>query len=148
MQSKILYIENKSSLQNEAWIGFAEFSKSGQTVYFNDKAFKKLKIGGISGNHFDIETSEEYWISGVKKNGKDRHHNANGKILIDKNCVEEYLKFVDSSVLDQNKFTIIEIAKTDENRFNELENNETEFRDESRNATFYDNNRRKLTLDQ
>ena len=60
MKPKILYIENKSEGHTgSAWIGFVEFSKSGQTVYFDNKAFKKLKVTGISGNHFDIETGEE-----------------------------------------------------------------------------------------
>ena len=61
MESKIIYIENKSFSHHEpAWIGFVEFSKSGQTVYFNGKALKKLKNPGINANHIDIETGEEY----------------------------------------------------------------------------------------
>ena len=70
-----MYIEHKTD-QNDcgiAWIGKVEFSKSGQTVYFNNKALKKLKTGGVSGNHYDLETGEEYWISGVRRNGQDRH---------------------------------------------------------------------------
>lgn len=63
MQSKIMYIENKSKGHHGlAWISFAEFSKSGQTVYFDGKALKKLKNPGINANHFDIETGEEYWV--------------------------------------------------------------------------------------
>jgi len=39
-----MYIENKAEgLSGSAWIGVAEFSKSRQTVYFNNKALKKLK---------------------------------------------------------------------------------------------------------
>ncbi len=84
MKPEIRYIENKSAgYDGPAWIGYVEFSKSGQTVYFNNKALKKLKVPGISGNHFDIETGEEYWVSGVKKNGQDRHYMGSGKIMID-----------------------------------------------------------------
>lgn len=148
MKSKIMYIENKSSGHHgSAWIGFVEFSKSGQTVYFNNKALKKLKVPGISGNYFDIETGEEYWISGVKKNGQDRHRFGSGKIMIDKNSVSEYLKLVDFTVLDENHFEFVEVDKTDKERFNELENAETLFRNRSRAASFYDNNRRKLISD-
>lgn len=47
MKSKIMYIENKSNGHHgPAWIGLIEFSKSGQTVYFNNKALKKLKNPG------------------------------------------------------------------------------------------------------
>ncbi|WP_162304175.1 hypothetical protein [Chryseobacterium mulctrae] len=49
MQSKIMYIENKSKGHHGlAWIGFAEFSKSGQTVYFDGKAFDLQHIGIIT----------------------------------------------------------------------------------------------------
>jgi hypothetical protein len=148
MKAKILYIENKSSGHHgSAWIGFVEFSKSGQTVYFNNKALKKLKIPGINANHFDIETGEEYWVSGVKKNGQDRHQFGGGKIMLDKNSIYEYLKLVDFTCIDENHFEIVEFSKTDKNRFTIIENTEIEFRDTSYHATFYDNNVRKLVFD-
>lgn len=143
-----MYIENKSfGHHGPAWIGFVEFSKSGQTVYFNGKALKKLKNTGISGNHFDIETGEEYWVSGVKKNGQNRHWCEGGKIMIDKNSIDDYLNLVDFNILDEKYFTIIEFIKTDKNKFHERENTETEFRNTSRNASYYDSNQRKLILD-
>lgn len=143
MQSKIMYIENKSKGHHGlAWIGFVEFSKSGQTVYFDGKA---LKNPGNNANHFDIETGEEYWISGVKKNGQNRHQFGRGKIMIDKKSIDEYLKLVDFDILDEKKFTIIEFSKTDKSRFNEIENTEIEFMNESRSATYWDNNKRKFS---
>jgi len=146
MKTKILYIENKSQGHHGlAWIGMAEFSKSGQTVYFNGKALKKLKSPGTWGNHFDIETGEEYWISSVKKNGQDRHCCGGGKIMLDKNSIDEYLKLVNFNVVDEKHFTIIECIKTDKSKFNELENTEIEFMNQSRMATYWDNNKRKLS---
>lgn len=148
MKSKIMYLENKSSGHyGLAWIGFVEFSKSGQTIYFNGKALKKLKIPGISGNHFDIETGEEYWVSGVKKNGQDRHQFGGGKIMIDINSIEDYLKLVDFNIIDEKNFTKIEFSKTDKSRFNKIENIEVEYKNESRSASYWDNNKRKLILD-
>lgn len=141
-----MYLENKSSGHNGlAWIGFVEFSKSGQTIYFNGKALKKLKNPGTRGNHFDIETGEEYWVSGIKKNGQDRHWCGGGKIMIDKSCIDEYLKLVDFDILDERNFEIIKFVKTDKSRFNEIENKEVEFMNESRIATYWDNNKRKLS---
>jgi len=141
-----MYLENKSQGHSgSAWIGFVEFSKSGQTVYFDGKALKKLKNPGINANHFDIETGEEYWVSGVKKNGQDRHWCGGGKIMIDKNSIDEYLKLVDFNVIDEKYFTIINFIKTDKSKFNEFENTAVESKDESRSATFWDNNRRKLS---
>lgn len=148
MKAKIMYIENKSyGHSGPAWIGFVEFSKSGQTVYFNDKALKKLKNPGINANHFDIETGEEYWISGVKKNGQDRHWCGGGQIMLDKNSMEEYLKLVDFNIIDERHFKIIEFTKTDKKRFNYIENEEIEYKHHSLRASYMDNNQRKLVLD-
>ena len=145
MKPKIMYIENKSEGHSgSAWIGYTEFSKSGQTIYFDNKALKKLKTTGISGNHFDIESGEEYWVSGVKKNGEDRHKYGGGKVMLDKNCIEEYLKFINAENVDERKYILVEVAKTDKSKFNEIENSELEFENESLEARYWDNNRKKL----
>jgi len=126
MKREIKYIELKTGFDDNgpAWIAEIEYSKSGQTIYFNNKALKKIKKGGISGNYYDIETGDEYWISGVKKNGQDRHWTGSGKIMIDENIITEYLKLVDFNVLDNKLYDIIKIEKKfDKTRFNKIENN-------------------------
>jgi hypothetical protein len=58
MQSKLIYVENKSrSLSGEAWVGRGFFSRTRQTVYFNGKVFQRTQ--GNKYNHFDVETGEE-----------------------------------------------------------------------------------------
>ena len=88
----IKYIELKTGYNDDgpAWIGKVKISRSGNTIYFNDHAFQKHK--GISGNFIDIESGDEYWISGVKKNGEDRHWAGKGKIIIDSKIIPEFLK--------------------------------------------------------
>lgn len=141
-----MYLENKTfGHTGPAWIGFVEFSKSGQTIYFNGKALKKLKNPGTYGNHFDIETGEEYWVSGIKKNGQDRHWCGGGKIMIDKNSIDEYVKLVDFNYLDEKYFTIIEFSKTDKSKFTKLENTEVEFWNNNRFAAYWENNKRKFS---
>ncbi len=90
MKARVMYIELKSGYSDDgpAWIGKVEFSKSGQTIYFDNKALKKMKTRGV-GNHYDLETGEEYWVSGVKKNGQDRHRSGKGKIMLDKKSIDE-----------------------------------------------------------
>jgi hypothetical protein len=63
------YIELKTGYTDNgpAWIARVKLSKSGRTIYFNGKALKRVAGGGISGNHYDIQTGHEYWVSGVKK---------------------------------------------------------------------------------
>lgn len=124
MKPRILYIEHKTdqSDRGEAWISQVEFSKSSQTVYFNNKAFKKIRKGGVSGNHYDLETGDEYWISGIKKSGQDRHWAGGGRIGIDRRIVDQYLELVDFEVLDEANFELVDILETDKSRFNQIEN--------------------------
>lgn len=146
---EIRYIELKSGFSDNgpAWIAEVEFSKSGQTVYFNDMALKKLKNPGIGYNHFDIETGDEYWISGVKRNGQNRHWAGGGKIMLDEEIVEDYLKLVDFSIIGEQHFQLVQLNKSvNKTRFNELENSTWEGRPKITHysQSYWDNNRRKL----
>ena len=123
VKNKILYIELKSGYGDSgpAWIGEASFSKTGTTVYFNNRAYKKGQ--GISGNHFDIENGDEYWISGIKKNGQDRHWADKGKIMIDRKVIDAYLLQTAQQAIDLKKFEVVEINETrDRSDFNRMEN--------------------------
>ncbi len=109
MQYRIMYIELKSGYSDDgpAWIGRVAFSKSGQTIYFNDKALKKFQ--GISGNFYDVEFGEEYWVSGVKKDGSDRHWAGKGKIIIDRKVINEYLEITGQKSIDLKRLVIADI---------------------------------------
>jgi hypothetical protein len=123
METRLMYIELKSGYSDNgpAWIGLVTFSRTKTTIYFNNKAYKKNR--GTGSNFCDIETGEEYWISGVKKNGEDRHWAGNGKILIDKEVIDEYLKVTGDEKLDKSRFEPTEINETRDRRdFVEIEN--------------------------
>lgn len=124
MKPELKYIELKSGFGDTgpAWIGIAEFSKSGRTVYFNGKALKNSNAQGIAGNYYDIENGDEYWISGIKKNGTDRHWAGGGKVMIDRKVVDLYLSLVDFNVLDKKRFELVDVFPTDKQKFAELEN--------------------------
>lgn len=127
MKSEIIYLELKTGYSDNgpAWIGKGFYSKSGQSIYFNNKVFKRGS--GISGNYYDIETGDEYWISGVKKNGFDRHWAGNGKILIDRGILPEYLKMISASELPKNKFELVDLNNTpNKSLANEIENQKQE----------------------
>ncbi|MEP0265605.1 mannose-1-phosphate guanylyltransferase [Dokdonia sp.] len=132
MKPALKYIELKSGYSDNgpAWIGIAEFSKSGRTVYFNGKALKSSAAQGIAGNYYDLENGDEYWVSGVKKNGTDRHWAGGGKIMIDRNVVDLYLSQVNFNVLDKKQFEFVDILPTDKQKFSKMENeslNEKEY---------------------
>lgn len=123
MKSEIIYVELKTGYSDNgpAWIGKGFYSKSGQSIYFNNKVFKRGS--GISGNYYDIETMNEYWISGVKKDGTDRHWAGNGKIMIDKSTLPEYLQIINANELPKNKFELTDLNNIpNKSLANEIEN--------------------------
>ena len=128
MKPQLKYIELKTGFAHNgpAWIGYVDFSTSGRTIYFNGKALK----GNGHGICFDLVTRELYWVTGIKKNGKDRHWLGNGKIQIDKVAVQEYLTRANLDNLDTKKYIVIEIPKTDKSRFTQIENSKLDSSEE------------------
>ena len=129
MRTELKYIELKSGFSDNgnAWIGLASFSKSGKTIYFNGKAFQSLDGTGISGNYFDLESGDEYWISGVKKDMSDRHKFGGGKILVEKRILTEYLQTIGKTELPKSGYELTEVdTEKPIERINELENSQLE----------------------
>ena len=139
MREELKYIELKSGYSDNgpAWIGFVSFSKSGKTIYFNGKGFQSLNGTGIQGNYFDLETGDEYWISGVKNNMSDRHIFGNGKIFIEKRSLDDYLKKIGSKELPKTLYEVIEIDSTKPvDKINDLENAPLEKIEDTQNLYF------------
>ena len=95
-ERRLMYLENKSAAgdSGEARIGWVTFSKTGRSIYYRGRTFQRLKGGGVRGNYFDVESGDEYWISGVKKAGTNRHPSGSGDVLIDDDARAEYEKLV------------------------------------------------------
>jgi hypothetical protein len=90
-RTRIMYIECKAgSLNGTARIGRVTFSKSGRSVEYRGQRF--LKAGsGYQWNHLEEETGDHYWISGPRKDGKDRlYEKSTLPIDIDDDVREEY----------------------------------------------------------
>ncbi|MGV3753868.1 MAG: hypothetical protein ACO1QS_00635 [Verrucomicrobiota bacterium] len=87
---RIMYIECKAgALLGEARIGRVTFSKTGRTLYYQGRKFQSLKGKGFKSNYYDVETGEDYWISGPKRNGGDRLYGSNA-VGIDEDVRVEY----------------------------------------------------------
>jgi len=120
-----MYIELKTGYSDNgpAWISHVTFSKTGRTIYFNGKALKRIQGGGIAGNYYEVETGNEYWVSGVKKTGTNRHWAGAGKIQLDVNAVDEFLQHIGQSEVDSKQYEICSnIMATDPKDFVEIEN--------------------------
>jgi len=122
------YIELKSghSDNGPAWIGYVTPSKTGRTLYFNGRGLMKLKgqrRGDSGGNYVDMETGESFWVSGVKKNGEDRHWEGSGKVLVEAAALSDYLTAIGAETLDRSRCEVTNtIRQTDIERLSKLAN--------------------------
>lgn len=118
------YIELTSGYHHDgpAWIADVNHSKSGQTIYFNNHALKRIEGGGASGNFYDLETGDEYWVSGVKKEGGDRHWAGSGVVKVERSAVAAYLAWRGKPELDPYYELTDDIVPTDARRFVSMEN--------------------------
>ena len=93
---RIMYVELKSGYADNgpAWIAQVRFSKSKRSIHFRGRELLNIGGRGISGNHVDTETGEEFWVSGVKKNQKDRHWAGSGRVEIAPAIRHEYEKLI------------------------------------------------------
>jgi hypothetical protein len=66
---------------------------------------------------------EMFWVSGVKKDGCDRHWAGSGKVLIEAAAVSEYLALIGGKALDRSRCEITDsIVQTDVAKFERLAN--------------------------
>ena len=86
-----MYIESKAGgISGRARIGRVSFSKTGRTLHYGGRSFQSLKGAGFKSNYYDVDTGEEYWISGPRKDGRDRLFGQSVPVEIDDDAREEY----------------------------------------------------------
>ena len=89
--TEIMYIERKAGeLTGDARIGRVTFSKTRKTVYYQGRSLQRMERGGFKSNYYDKTSGEDYWISGPKKDGRDRLYGGRVPIEIDEDVREEY----------------------------------------------------------
>ena len=79
-----------AGLHGSARIGRVTFSRTGATLHYGGKSFQSLKGYGFKANYFDLESGEQYWISGPRRDGTDRLYKSNWPVEIDEDVREEY----------------------------------------------------------
>ena len=91
-KSRIMYLEDKSDgLNGPARIGRVTFSKSGKSLHYGNRTFQTLNGTGFKANYFDVETGEQFWISGPRRDGRDRLYDGSTKpVEIDHDVSREY----------------------------------------------------------
>jgi hypothetical protein len=84
-----MYIEYKGNgLVGPARIGRVTYSKTRKSLTYRGKEFGSLKGTGFKANYAEVESGEQYWISGCKKDGLDSLYP--NLVEIDNDVREEY----------------------------------------------------------
>jgi hypothetical protein len=88
-RSRIMYIESKSGgLEGDARIGRVYFSKTGRTMYYRGLTFRKSQ--GFKSNCVEVESGNEYWISGPRRDRDDRLYGGSRGVTVDEEVRVEY----------------------------------------------------------
>lgn len=69
-----------------------------------------------------LKTGDQYWISGVKKRGSNRHIFGLGKILVSRDTLAEFLALKGWDRLDETHYGLFDVKPTDIAKFNAIEN--------------------------
>lgn len=71
-----MYVQLKTGYDTDrgpAWIGWVRFSKTWKTAYFHGRTLRRWP-GMFDANFYDVETMEEFWISGPKRDQTDARY--------------------------------------------------------------------------
>lgn len=87
---RVMWIEHKvgDGLAGPARIGWVKVSDNGKRLDYGGRTFRTLRGRGFKSNYYEIETNDEYWISGCRKDGRDALYNTS--VEIDEEALEEY----------------------------------------------------------
>ena len=72
-KAKVTQLKYGKQPYGPAWIGWVTFSKTGKTVHYSGRTLKRILLRGRHCRrqpHRCLAAREEFWISGVKKNGR------------------------------------------------------------------------------
>lgn len=91
-KTRIMYIEDKSQgLDGPARIGRVTFSKTGRSLTYGGRTFQSLGGSGFKANYADVESGDQFWISGPRRDGKDRLYEGSTKpVEVDDEVSAEY----------------------------------------------------------
>ncbi|MDQ1542003.1 MAG: hypothetical protein QOH29_2729, partial [Actinomycetota bacterium] len=78
------------------WISLVRFNKTWKTAYWHGRTLARGQ--GFDGNFYDVETNEEYWLSGPKRDRTDARY-SNSQPDVDDDVREIYEAFLKGSPL-------------------------------------------------
>jgi hypothetical protein len=84
-----MWIEYKGEgIVGPARIGWVEVKERGKKLIYRERSFRSLRGRGFKSNYYDVDTRQEYWITGCRKDGRNALYNT--EVEVDEDALEEY----------------------------------------------------------
>ncbi|MFI0998677.1 hypothetical protein ACIP10_08265 [Streptomyces galbus] len=97
MSSRIMFLQLKTGYDTDrgpSWIGWVTFSKTWKTAYFQGRTLRRATgLGLFDANFYDVETDEEFWVSGPKRDRSDTRYGA-GEPVVEDDAADAYRAFL------------------------------------------------------
>lgn len=99
-----MYVQLKSGCNTDrgpAWITRVRFTKSWRTAYFHGRTLARTTgtaRANFDSNFYDVDTGEEYWVSGPKRNRTDGRY-SHRQPMVEDDVREEYDAFLSGAPL-------------------------------------------------
>ena len=76
MAERVMFVQLKTGYGTDrgpAWISLIRFSKSWNTAYWHGRTLRRAS-GLADANFYDLETGDEYWLSGPHRDRADTRY--------------------------------------------------------------------------
>ena len=97
---RVMFVQLKTgygSDQGPCWVSVVRFNRSWKTAYWHGKTLRRSSAL-LDGNFFDVDTDEEYWVSGPHRDRRDTRY-SNVTPDIDEDARAAYEAFLNGAAL-------------------------------------------------
>ena len=94
-----MFIQQKTGFDTDSgpsWIGWVEFNRSWKAARYRGRELRRAQ--GFDSNFYDVETGEEFWLSGPKRDRTDARYGP-GTTTCDEDARDAYEAFLNGAAL-------------------------------------------------
>ncbi|WP_410565985.1 hypothetical protein [Amycolatopsis sp. cmx-4-61] len=95
MPRRIMYLQLKTGYDTDrgpSWIAWVRFTKTWRTAYVHGRTLRRWP-GRYDANFVDVETGEEFWLSGPKRDRSDGRY-SNARPVVERDAATPYAAFL------------------------------------------------------
>jgi hypothetical protein len=95
MPERVMFVQLKTGHGTDlgpCWISRVRFSKTWRTAYWHGRTLRRWP-GMFDANFFDVDTQEEFWLSGPHRDRQDTRY-SNATPVVDEDVRGDYERFL------------------------------------------------------